>query len=121
MENGRKNWVFSDGDLPPKDGGALEAHEALMVTNLGDAPAHLTIEILFEDKEPATGLTYTLPARRVHCFRLDGPVFDQGYQIPFGQYALHLTSDAPVVAVFGRLDTRQSNMAYYPVQGYSYN
>ena len=25
MENGKTNWVFADGDLPPKDGGALEA------------------------------------------------------------------------------------------------
>jgi len=62
----------------------------------------------------------TLDGKRVHCFRLDGPVFDQQYQIPFGQYALHLESDVPVVAVFGRLDTRQPNLAYYAVQGYSF-
>lgn len=120
MDKGKLNWVFSDGDLPPKDGGALEAHEALMVVNLNEEPAHLKVELLFEDREPQTDLTYTLSGRRVHCFRLDEAAFDQQYRIPFGQYALHLESDVPVVAVFGRLDTRQANMAYYAVQGYSF-
>ena len=121
MQQGKTNWVFADGDLPPKDGGAMEAHEALMVVNLNGTPAHLEVELLFEDAAPVEGLTYTLSGKRVHCFRLDGPVFDQGYRIPFGQYALHLKSDVPVVAVFGRLDTRQPNLAYYAVQGYSFD
>jgi hypothetical protein len=30
-------------------------------------------------------------------------------------------SDVPVVAVFGRLDVRQSNLAYYSVAGYSFS
>ena len=42
------------------------------------------------------------------------------YQIPFGQYALHIISNVPVCACFGRLDVRQSNMAYYSLSGYSF-
>ena len=42
------------------------------------------------------------------------------YQIPFGQYALHVISDVPVCACFGRLDVRQNNMAYYSLSGYSF-
>lgn len=34
--------------------------------------------------------------------------------------ALVVNSSVPVVAVFGRLDVRQANMAYYSVQGYAY-
>jgi hypothetical protein len=30
-------------------------------------------------------------------------------------------SDVPVVAVFGRLDVRQANMAYYSVAGYAFS
>ena len=119
MENGKKNWIFGDGDLPPAINGEPKAHEAMMVTNAGDQPARLSFEILFEDKEPVTGLTYTLPAKRVHCFRMDMPFADQGYKIPFGQYAVVLHADVPVVAVFGRLDRRE-NMAYYSTAGFGY-
>ena len=119
-ENGKKNWVFADGDLPPKDGGAMEAHEALMVTNLNDKPAHIELRILFEDKPPVVGLNYTIEGMRVNCIRMDHPLGEQGFKVPFGQYAVHLISDDPVVAVFGRLDTRQPNMAYYSTQGYSF-
>lgn len=120
MENGKTNWVFADGDLPPKDGGALEAHEALMVVNLNGEPARFTLSILFEDRDPAEGIAYTLPGRRVTCIRMDRPLGEKGFLVPPGQYALHLQSDVPVVAVFGRLDVRQPNLAYYAVQGYSY-
>jgi len=120
MENGKTNWVFGDGDLPPKDNGLLDAHEALMVTNLNDKPAHIELRILFEDKEPVTGIHYTIDGMRVKCIRLDQPLGEKKFSIPFGQYALHLVSDLPVVAIFGRLDTRQPNMAYYSVQGYSF-
>jgi hypothetical protein len=119
-ERGRKNWVFCDGDLPPSGDREPLGHEALMVTNLNDRTAHLTIDILFEDGPPVKGIPAAVGAERVRCFRLDRPLGDTGYQIPKGQYSLVLHSDVPVVAVFGRLDVRQPNMAYYSVQGYSY-
>lgn len=117
---GKKNWVFCDGDLPPSGEKEPLGHEALMVTNLNGCKAHLTIDILFEDKPPVKGITTKLDGERVHCFRLDQPIGDQQYKIPSGQYALILYSDVPVVAVFGRLDVRQPNMSYYSVQGYSF-
>ena len=121
MENGRMNWVFADGDLPPKDGGALEAHEALMVVNLNKELANFELRILFEDREPVVNLHYTIKGMRVNCIRMDQPLGECGFMMPFGQYALHVVSDIPVIAVFGRLDVRQPNLAYYPVQGYSFN
>ena len=120
MEKGKKNWVFCDGDLPPKDGTDFEAHEALMVVNLSDEDAVISAKVLFEDKEPQSGITLRVAAQRVHCFRLDHPIGDQAYSIPMGQYALVLESSVPIFAVFGRLDTRQSNMAYYALQGHNY-
>jgi hypothetical protein len=45
---------------------------------------------------------------------MDKPIWGGAYVIPFGQYALILESDVPVVAVFGRLD-RRTDMAYYSV------
>ena len=119
--NGQKTWVFADGDLPPAGDHEPFGHEALMVVNLNKKPASLSLEILFEDKEPVRDIRVTVTAERVHCFRLDKPIGEQNFRIPFGQYALVVRSDVPVVAVFGRLDVRQNNLAYYSVAGYSFN
>ena len=138
---GALNWVFCDGDLPPKAAGAndtndangandandanncmLDAHEALMVVNLNEKAAGLAIDILFEDKPPMLGIKAHVDGQRIRCFRLDKPLGGEpggGYTIPAGQYALVLHSDIPVFAVFGRLDVR-SPLAYYTVQGHTY-
>ena len=122
MENGKKNWIFCDGDLPPPGDGELIGHEALMVVNLNKEPANISLTFLFEDKDPKKGIKIKVDGERVRCFRLDMPIGDAGeeYQLTFGQYALHLSSDVPICAVFGRADVRQANLAYYSVQGYSY-
>jgi hypothetical protein len=120
MELGKRTWVFADGDLPPHPDGMPEpkAHEALMVVNNGDEEAKITLTILFEDEEPKEGIRLTVPAKRVKCFRMDFPVGEEQYQIPFGQYAVVLESSVPVVCLYGRLD-RRSDMAYYPIGGFS--
>lgn len=117
---GSMHWVFADGDLPPAGDKEPFGHESLMVVNLNKEKACLSFDILFEDREPINGITQELDGERVICIRLDKPVGKQGYVIPKGQYALVLHSSVPVVAVFGRLDVRQANMAYYSVQGYTY-
>ena len=122
MEKGKLNWVFCDGDLPPKDPTGMQAHESLMILNLNDEDAVVKATILFEDREPEYDIELKVDARRVRCFRLDGIIGDgeKKYQIPFGQYALHIKSSVPVCACFGRLDVRQSNMAYYALSGYAF-
>jgi hypothetical protein len=117
---GKKNWVFCDGDLPPAGDAEPLGHEALMVTNLCPDDAHLTIDLLFEDKPPVKGLVDVVGGERVRCFRLDQPLGTRAFKIPKGQYSLVLHSDVPVVACFGRLDVRQANLAYYSVQGYGF-
>ncbi|HOE60437.1 MAG TPA: sensory rhodopsin transducer [Kiritimatiellia bacterium] len=118
MEIGRKQWVFADGDLPPRGDSEPFGHEALMIVNNGEQDATIKVTILFEDKEPKEDITLHVPARRVKCFRMDYPLGDEQYQLGPGQTATILASDVPVVAVYGRLD-RRKDMAYYPVQGFS--
>ena len=120
MTIGKKVWVFADGDLPPHPIGAEDpkAHEALMVVNNNERQANLSITLLFENAEPKQGLRLTVPPKRVNCFRMDLPIWGGDYVVPFGQYAVIVESDVPVVAVFGRLDRRE-NMAYYPVAPYA--
>lgn len=117
MKLGKKIWVFADGDLPPQGIKEPLGHEALMVVNPNDEDAQLNITVLFEDKDPVESIKLTVPAKRANCFRMDYPIGEQQFQIPFGQYALIVESQVPVIANFGRLDRRE-NMAYYPVQGY---
>ena len=118
MDWGKKIWVFADGDMPPHGDSEPLGHEALMIVNNNEADAKIELEILFEDKDPVSGIHINVPKKRVVCKRMDYPVGKEKYQIPFGQYAVILKSDIPVVCLYGRLD-RRSNMAYYPIAGYS--
>ncbi len=120
MAEGRKTWILPDGDLPPagEDGLPLEGHESLIVLNTGDEDAHIELDVYFSDREPESGIKLLAPARRVTCFRMDKPVGDRQYQVPFGQYALRLRSDVPIIVQMGRADVRQPNLAYYTTMGY---
>lgn len=118
MEIGKKVWVFADGDLPPRGEEEPFGHEALMVVNTGDKDARICMDLLFENQGPKEGILLHVPAERVCCFRMDEPLGEEKYQIPPGQFAVLISSNVPVVAVYGRLD-RRKDMAYYPVAGYS--
>ena len=122
MANGKKNWVFCDGYLPPHgDNPEFEGHEALMLTNLNNKKANIELVFLFEDREPETGIFVTLDGMRTTCIRLDHPLGEKGFQLGESvQYTVWVKSDAPICACFGRLDVRQTNMAYYSVEGYSF-
>ena len=122
MEKGKKNWVFCDGYLPPHgDDPAFEGHEALMITNLNNEPAAIELNLIFEDREPETGIRYTLDGMRTMCIRLDQPLGPKSLVLGEAvQYTVWVSSDVPVCACFGRLDVRQSNMSYYSVAGYSF-
>lgn len=117
MEYGKKTWIFADGDLPPRGDSEPYGHEALSIVNCGGEDAEIQVKVLFSDREPDR-FVLRVPADRVICFRLDGAVGESEYQIPFGQYALLLESNVPIVAVLGRLDRRE-NVSYYELDGYS--
>lgn len=118
MEIGKKIWVFADGDLPPQGDHEPLGHEALMVVNNNNLAARIELEILYDDKDPKTGICLEVPPKRVNCFRMDFPIGEECYRIPIGQYAVILRSNVPVVCLYGRLD-RRPNMAYYPIGGFS--
>ena len=110
---GYKNYMFIDGDLPGHgDDMSLPGHEAMMITNKNTVDAHIIVNIYFEDKAPVKGLHLTVPAERVVCIRMDYPICEEQYQIPFGQYSVELESDIEVCACYGRLD-RRNDLGYY--------
>ena len=119
---GKNNWVFCDGYLPPQgDNPDFEGHEALMLTNLNDTKAKIELVFVFEDKDPIGNIFVELDPMRTTCVRLDKPMGEQNFTLGVAeQYTLWVKSDTPICACFGRLDVRQSNMAYYSVEGYSF-
>ena len=122
MKKGKKNWVFCDGYLPPHgDNPEFEGHEALMLTNLNKKRAKIELSFIFEDKETVDGIFVELDGMRTKCIRLDLPLGDNGFLLGEAvQYTVWVRSDVHICACFGRLDVRQSNMAYYSVEGYSF-
>ena len=122
MKIGKKNWVFCDGYLPPKgDNPDFEGHEALMITNLNKEKAEIELTFVFEDKDPVSGIFLTLDGMRTTSLRLDKPIGEKKLMLGESvQYTVWVKSTVPVCACFGRLDVRQTNMAYYSVEGYSF-
>ena len=122
MKKGKKNWIFCDGYLPPHgDNPEFEGHDALMITNLNEKDAVVELKFIFEDKEPEGNISYKISGMRTICIRLDKPLGDRGFMLGESvQYTVWVKSNIPVCACFGRLDVRQTNMAYYSVEGYSF-
>jgi hypothetical protein len=121
MHNGgAKTWYFPDGYLPAKNPeSGMEAHESLMLLNTATEKAEVKLDIYYSDREPVRNISITIPAERIIALRTDIPE-EIGAEIPIlTQYALRITSDRNIVAQFGRLDTTQSNMAYYGCMGYN--
>ncbi|MDD3777137.1 MAG: sensory rhodopsin transducer [Actinomycetota bacterium] len=112
---GKRIWLFPDGELPvPDPGSTLAAHEALMVLNTSGRDASLKLSFYFEDREPEENIKLAVKAKRVKCIRMDDPVQLGGFKLPYStQYALRVESNIPVTATFGRLDTASDRMAFY--------
>ena len=93
-----------------------------MLTNLNTKKANIELTFIFEDREPETGIKIELDGMRTTCIRLDKPMGEKGFTLGESvQYTVWVKSDVPICACFGRLDVRQTNMAYYSVEGYSFN
>lgn len=114
---GSRVWFFPDGDIPEPGDGELKGHESLVILNPSKQDAEVTITVYYTDTEPHVFAPQIVEAERVRCIRTNEPI--DGYQIPFGQYALKLESTAPIVAQIGRMDVTQPNLAYYTVMGYA--
>lgn len=122
-QGGATTWYFPDGYLPEKTApGLLEAHEALMLLNTGGEAVTARLTFYFEDLPPVKDIEVSIGAERIRTLRLDMPEHIGGLAIaPLTQYSIRVQADRPIVAQFGRLDTTQTNMAYYVGVGYCEN
>lgn len=119
-DKGKRVWVFPDGDLPPPGKFELKGHESVIILNMNNEPAQVKMTLYFSDRNPIGGIEIQVYAERVKCIRMDNPDDLNGVAVPKEtQYSIRLESDLHVVAQYGRLDTRQQNMSFYTVMGYS--
>lgn len=117
--NGKKLWYFPDCDLPPAGSSELKGHESIIVLNDTPFAANLHFTFYFTDRNPVEGIVAVVEGRRVRCIRLDRKEDIAGFEVPLEtQYALKIESDQNVVIQYGRLDSRQTNLAYYTTMGY---
>jgi hypothetical protein len=117
MNYGKKVWVFPDAELPPVGVNLIPGHESIIITNLTDQEATVTITLIFTDKDPIVAPAALVGAKRVRCLRTDEEKDFGKHTAVFGeQYAILLESDVPVVAQYGRAEPRTVN--FYTTPGY---
>ena len=118
MGYGKKVWIFPDAELPPKGVNNIPGHESVIITNTGEEEAKVNITLFCEEKEPVKGLCVTVGAGRVRCLRTNEEKDFGGYLATVGeQYAIMLESNVPIVAQYGRAETRA--VAFYTTPGYN--
>ena len=116
---GKKNWIIPDCELPPEGEGVLKGHESVIIVNDSNKPAIIKVKLYFADKECYNGITWTVEPQKVRCFRMNNVEDMCGFVVPMEtQYAMKLESTEPIVVQYGRLDNRQTNLAYYTTLAY---
>lgn len=117
---GKKVWLIPDCELPQAGEGVLKGHESVIVVNDGDTDAVIDVKLFFTDADFDGKIQWVVGKNRVRCFRMNNTEDMCGVVIPYDmQYAMKLTSSANIVVQYGRLDNRQTNLAYYTTLGYS--
>ncbi len=116
---GKKNWIVPDCELPPEGEGVLKGHESVIVVNDTDKVANIKVTLFFPDKDCYDKITWVVEPKRVRCFRMNNPDDMSGYIVEKEtQYAMKLESSTKIVVQYGRLDNRQTNLAYYTTLAY---
>ncbi|MCF0145072.1 MAG: hypothetical protein HUJ73_00650 [Eubacterium sp.] len=118
MGYGQKVWIFPDAELPPAGVDIIPGHESIIITNTGKEDAHISITLLYTDRDPVRDIKVTVGAERVRCLRTNEEKDFGSHTAVIGeQYAILLESDVPVVAQYGRAEPRA--VAFYTTPGYS--
>ena len=111
---GKKYWIIPDCELPPEGEGVLKGHESVIVVNDSNKTATIKVKIFYVDKPCYDEIVWTVEPQRVRCFRMNNVDDMCGYVVEKeAQYAMKLSSSQPIVVQYGRLDNRQTNLAYY--------
>jgi hypothetical protein len=119
---GHTRWFVPDCYLPADDPakGDLASHESCCILNVGPEEANCRLSFYFEDRDPVSDVSVTVPAERCIHVRFDRLESISGFSIPRDvPYGLAVHSDAKIVVQHSRLDTRGGGLAYMTAMGYS--
>ena len=117
---GKKTWIIPDCELPQEGEGVLKGHESVIVVNDNDFDVKIKVTVYFADKDCYNNINWVVGAKRVRCFRMNNVDDMDGFSVPYDtQYAMKLESSGEIVVQYGRLDNRQTNLAYYTTIGYA--
>ncbi len=117
---GKKLWIIPDCELPHEGEGVMKGHESVIVVNDNDKDVEIEVRIFFDNKPPYDGIKWKVGAGMVRCFRMNNINDMCGFEVPYEtQYAMKLVASDNIVVQYGRLDNRQTNLAYYTTLGYA--
>lgn len=117
---GKKIWIIPDCELPQEGEGILKGHESVIIVNDNESPANIKVTLYFTDKDCVDNINWVVESKRVRCLRMNNIEDMSGFSVPYDtQYAMKIESDQNIVVQYGRLDNRQTNLAYYTTLGYT--
>lgn len=117
---GKRNWLIPDCELPQEGEGVLKGHESVIVVNDSTETADIRVKLFFTDADCDADIRWQVLPGRVRCFRMNNLTDMCGFAVPYDtQYAMKLSSNCNIVVQYGRLDNRQTNLAYYTTLGYA--
>lgn len=116
---GKKLWIIPDCELPQEGEGIMKGHESVIIVNDSEEDADIEVTLYFTDRDSFSDIRWRVKAGRVRCFRMNNKEDMCGFEIPYDtQYAMKIKSNCNIVLQYGRLDNRQTNLAYYTTLGY---
>ena len=119
MVVGKKYWIIPDCELPPEGEGVLKGHESVVIVNDSNKKAVINVKIYFVDQPVYDNITWEVEPQTVKCFRMNNVEHMCGFKVPLEtQYAMKLSSSQKIVVQYGRLDNRQTNLAYYTTMAF---
>lgn len=118
---GKTRWAIAEGYIPAESTGESRefvSHETACILNANDRDAHITITVLFADRDPAGPYRVTVPAKRTLHLRFND--LNHPEPIPRGtDYASVIESDLPVVVQHTRLDSRRTELGLLTTIAYA--
>ena len=108
-------WYIPDAYLHSRGTGYFTSHEGCAFINETDRDAHVRFTFYFQDREPMTGYTSVVPARRTKHARFDLMENDKGEPVPMNVgYAVVVESDMDMPVQFSHCDTSQPELTLPP-------
>jgi hypothetical protein len=118
---GRKRWAIAEGYIPSQSSfndRALISHETACILNASDHDAHVSIMIIFADREPVGPYRVTVAARRTLHLRFND--LNEPAIVPRDtDYSSVFESDVPIVVQHTRMDSRHAEVSLLSTTAYS--